>query len=421
VTNAAGDYQQEQSYGNLFREIDSDNSGFIDVNELYHCVSSMFPDSQITMNDVQAMLNEADTNGDGNISADEFEVVMRNAQGKDSLWGKTQANLWSRFTRSIDDTIAVAESATAPLKSISRSNSYLDADGMQIAGGGLRIVAKIVSSFTHFIVSTLLALLVGIIFAGIKFEVYKEVLEIFGGVEYDSVGLSNIWSTVNEFVSKVFHLMTIDEKGRIGFANDWNKFESTPLGQDPTAMNCTLAASWVKEGEDRGLVSYVWRKCAAACNTTEASEDTNYLLTNNQFVICTELKTVGTSGLSVFLGVFLVFALTPLLINLFTWMKSQDFSQWLFGQIMVGKDGKRLNLTQMATINSFFIGRVLSGASLFLALLPNKKPEDRMAIIATTGQGFLVFTILSIIDGLPLMFYGKSALEWITETKCAVK
>ena len=187
-------------------------------------------------------------------------------------------------------------------------------------------------------------------------------------------------------------------------------------------------------GEQQGLVKYVWAQCANLNATTSIWDkaacqgEGDYCLNlqgggaNSDPVKCDSdsLKTVGTHFLKPFLWVFLAFVLTSLLINLYTWTKSQDFSQWLFGQYLVGKDGKRLNLTQMAIINSFFIIRCLSVASLYFALQPDLKIEQREAWIASSVQGFLVFTVVSIIDALPLMFYGKTALEWITETKCAV-
>lgn len=419
VTTAAADYQQEQSYVDLFREIDSDGSGFIDLHELFQCVSGMFPDSQITMNTVQDMLNEADTNGDGNISVDEFEVVMRNAQGKNSLWGKTQANLWSRFTRGIEDTIAVAESATAPLKSISRSNSYLDADGVQIAGGGLRVIAKSVASFAHIGLMVVASILFVPVIAYF-FGVHEKLREILGvGENFDFPDIDQSWTSIKDLIKQVFRLSGLlqNENAKLAFISDWNELSHRPL-QDASSLHCFE----VHNDEDyrtTGIKKSFWYKQQPVPN--EKGEIITYVNTG------TEKCTIMTVGNKVLLPVaywWVIMCITPLAVNLYTWAKSQDFSQWLFGHFLIGKDGKRLNLTQMATLNSFFIMRQVCLACLYFVLRPSDKEDafdTRQKWIANAFNGFFLFFILSIIDGLPLMFYGKTALEWITETKCAVK
>jgi len=416
VTTAAADYQQEQSYVDLFREIDSDGSGYIDINELFQCVSGMFPDSQITMNSVQDMLNEADTNGDGNISVDEFEVVMRNAQGKNSLWGKTQANLWGRFTRGIEDTIAVAESATAPLKSISRSNSYLDADGMQIASGGLRVIAKSVASFAHIGLMVVASILFVPVVAFI-FGFHKELMEILGGKIFDAPDMDVAWTSIKDLIKQVFQLAGLERNAELAFQNDWNALSHKAL-QDPIENHCYEGFN-TADYRKTGIKKFFWY-------AQQEVKDKNGLITSYEDKGEKEcdIMTVGNKVLLPIAYWWLIMCITPLAVNLYTWAKSQDFSQWLFGQFLIGKDGKRLNLTQMAVINSFFIMRQVCLACFYFVLCPSDKEDafkTRQKWIANALNGFFIFFILSIIDGLPLMFYGKTALEWITGTKCAVK
>lgn len=83
----------------MFKKIDRDNSGSIDSNELYACISDLFPDAQFTSSDVLAMMKEADFNNDGVISLEEFVIIMNNAEGANSLWGKTQASMWTNIQR----------------------------------------------------------------------------------------------------------------------------------------------------------------------------------------------------------------------------------------------------------------------------------------------------------------------------------
>ena len=64
----------------LFDEIDVDHSGTIDFDELYAATVSTFPGLQLTADDVQEMIVNADLNDDGVIDFDEFCIIMGEAK-----------------------------------------------------------------------------------------------------------------------------------------------------------------------------------------------------------------------------------------------------------------------------------------------------------------------------------------------------
>ena len=54
----------------MFEEIDSDKSGAIDLPELFHVMSVTYPDLKLTYADISIMLDEADSNCDGELDLD---------------------------------------------------------------------------------------------------------------------------------------------------------------------------------------------------------------------------------------------------------------------------------------------------------------------------------------------------------------
>jgi len=128
-------------YAPIFRKIDKDNSGSIDSNELYQCISELFPNAQFTVSDVISMMQEADLNDDGVISLDEFSTIMSKAEGANSLWGKTQASLWMTFYRNTTQILAIVDTAATPMREVVRQHSYKRPDGVAIASVGVRLVS----------------------------------------------------------------------------------------------------------------------------------------------------------------------------------------------------------------------------------------------------------------------------------------
>jgi Ca2+-binding EF-hand superfamily protein len=183
-------------YAPMFRQIDTDNSGYIDAGELYRCVSNLFPQSNFTIADIREMVAEADTNMDGSlihtfdhshihslthslthsfihslihsftklilsgvISMDEFVDVLANAEGKTSLWSQTQASIWQNFQRNTAQIGQVIDTTTVvmlhPLHNISRQNSYQFKD-VRVATVGLRICTFLVALMIGVVTAPLL-------------------------------------------------------------------------------------------------------------------------------------------------------------------------------------------------------------------------------------------------------------------------
>ena len=132
----------------MFKKIDRDNSGSIDSSELYACISDLFPNAQFTSSDVLAMMKEADLNNDGVISLEEFVIIMTKAEGENSLWGKTQASMWTNVQRNTAQVIAVVDHVAAPMREMARQHSYRRNDGVVIASVGARAASFLLGFFS---------------------------------------------------------------------------------------------------------------------------------------------------------------------------------------------------------------------------------------------------------------------------------
>jgi EF-hand domain pair len=105
----------------LFKQIDVDNSGYIDAVELMSLVAKSFPKARITPAIIQKLLLEADANHDGVISYKEFVDVLDKAEEKHAIWAKLST--WSRVQYELDEVFAVADGALEPLRRFSREHS----------------------------------------------------------------------------------------------------------------------------------------------------------------------------------------------------------------------------------------------------------------------------------------------------------
>ena len=61
---------------NLFSNLDRNNNGLISIHEIRYIVTHS--KENISENDIETIMNEADTDGDGLISFEEFMMIMKN-------------------------------------------------------------------------------------------------------------------------------------------------------------------------------------------------------------------------------------------------------------------------------------------------------------------------------------------------------
>ncbi len=70
------DRDNEEDMMNVFRVFDKDGNGYITAAELKQAMESL--DEVVTDEDIEDMIREADTNGDGNVNYEEFIKMMKN-------------------------------------------------------------------------------------------------------------------------------------------------------------------------------------------------------------------------------------------------------------------------------------------------------------------------------------------------------
>ena len=73
-TNKFGD--NDSSLKRAFRVLDRDSNGYITVRELREWVTKL--GEKLTQKEAADLVREADTNGDGKISIEEFVAMMKN-------------------------------------------------------------------------------------------------------------------------------------------------------------------------------------------------------------------------------------------------------------------------------------------------------------------------------------------------------
>jgi calmodulin len=74
MTHKLKDKESEEELREAFRVFDKDQNGFITSDELRHVMTNL--GEKLTDAEVQEMVQEADTDGDGRINYDEFVGVM---------------------------------------------------------------------------------------------------------------------------------------------------------------------------------------------------------------------------------------------------------------------------------------------------------------------------------------------------------
>ena len=165
----------------LFREIDVDDSDAIDVDELFEAMSRTYPELKLTYSDIVAMIDEADTNHDGEIDEDEFIAIMGAAHGQNDLWGKVNISMYGNLKRnlaSIGNAIhSTTDVFTAPIRQVSAEHSYVairkDGGRHLLVSPGMRILANTVTCFiwNGFLLFYVIYMGINLVNLGIKINV----------------------------------------------------------------------------------------------------------------------------------------------------------------------------------------------------------------------------------------------------------
>ena len=118
--------QKIQIWKKLFQEIDTNDSGTIDVDEMFEAISAIYPQLERRWNsNIVAMIDEAD----GEIDEDEFLAIMGAAHDQNDLWGIVNTSMYSNMKRnivSVGNAIhSTADVFTAPIRQMSADHSYL--------------------------------------------------------------------------------------------------------------------------------------------------------------------------------------------------------------------------------------------------------------------------------------------------------
>lgn len=145
--------QEDDVYSELFDEIDTDSSGYLDFDELYTAlVTHHNAPKQITPLAVLNMINEADIDGNSLIDVDEFVHIMKNAK-KSTYWKTTSKSLWGAFNDAINGMADITESVLQPVHEAVAMHAHPNvSDGklVSMSPGILIIIFASISSLITF-------------------------------------------------------------------------------------------------------------------------------------------------------------------------------------------------------------------------------------------------------------------------------
>ncbi|KAG6483744.1 hypothetical protein ZIOFF_060398 [Zingiber officinale] len=130
------DAGSEEELKEAFRVFDKDQNGFISAAELHHVMKNI--GEKLTDDEVNQMIREADTDGDGQINYQEFiKIMMNKTLILNAIWSPTEGNKESEQSEVPPKTLAFLRNMTAirvSAVSFSRAAVFSDLYAVEAVG-----------------------------------------------------------------------------------------------------------------------------------------------------------------------------------------------------------------------------------------------------------------------------------------------
>jgi|TARA_B100000795_G_scaffold252878_1_gene222734 hypothetical protein len=136
----------------IFDEIDDDESGGIDVEELEDH-AGLLGFGNLTAFEISDLFNEADTNGDGTMDFEEFCAIVENCRDTSSMW--KNAGALEQATKRYNNVLAASDSLFAKIQETAAATCEQDDQGRRVAGCS-RVLAQFCVMIINGVMLTLL-------------------------------------------------------------------------------------------------------------------------------------------------------------------------------------------------------------------------------------------------------------------------